>query len=790
MSTSDAAIRKAILATLPTNGEKIGNLALLAALKTIIEGVAKEDYCRVRDALLAEGFLVKGKGRGGSVSRADPNRLVQTSKEAKRTARKTKTPKAGGRDTLAYQHTDEAVQRPDVGMEVQFSHHKPSKTYRYDSSIAPELNWDESGERAFVEWLLALVSKVAEKGEDTVFANPKVWRDTGESFTSLLQCVVRLRSFTQPFLNWSGKAEHQMVTVPTLPLFVHERHSAQVILETLKSHRAREASLSLFSDSDLDITDKLDAYQHKGPWVNRLILGDSLQVMNSLLEYEGMGEQVQMIYFDPPYGIKFGSNFQPFVRKTTVKHGADDAMIREPEMVKAYRDTWELGLHSYLTYLRDRLALARNVLKTEGSIFVQISDDNVHHVKELMDEIFGPENFVALISFRTKIPLNPKHLAKTADYIVWYAKDKSRLYFHRLYLDRDFGGGTAYTRLEEANGTHRPMTKEEKRSPETIPKDAKPYKLVDLTASGYTESCHFEFTLEGKTYRPPKESNSWKTNQKGMEQLIAVGRIIVPDKGSKPSYKCYYSDYPVIEITSQWEDTAVSTGKIYAVQTAAKVIERCVHMTTEPGDLIMDITCGSATSPFVAEKWGRRWIAIDTSRVPIALARQRLLTEKFPWWKLKDPSKGPAGGFVYERKFNKKGRDVGGLVPHITLGDIANDVESPLITRVDKPEEDKKITRVCGPFTVEATIQPAMDILEDNQPYAVPQPTRDSRIYLDRMIDVLRQSKTLHLPSNEKLTLDSVRPLANCEYLHAGGGGGQRRGTDHCYCFRASGWLN
>ena len=289
----------------------------------------------------------------------------------------------------AYKHSQETVQRPDVGVEAQFSNKKTPKTYRYDSSLAPELSWDESAERAFAEWLLALVADAAEKGESAVFATPQVWQGNGESFTSLSQSVARLRSLTKPFLNWTGKAERQQVTVPTLPLFVHERHSTQAIIETLKSHKALGTNFDLFGDAGLDVADKLDAYDHKGPWTNRLILGDSLQIMNSLLEYEGMGGQAQMIYFDPPYGVKFGSNFQPFVRKRDVKHGQDGEMIREPEMVKAYRDTWELGLHSYLTYLRDRLTLAHDLMSPSASIFVQISDDNLHHVREVMDEVFG-----------------------------------------------------------------------------------------------------------------------------------------------------------------------------------------------------------------------------------------------------------------------------------------------------------------------------------------------------------------------------------------------------------------
>ena len=300
-------------------------------------------------------------------------------------------------ETSIYKHGKEAVQRPDVGVEAQFSNKKQPKTYRYDSSLAPELVWDESGERDFAEWLLNLIAVATERGDGKQFSNMETWAGTGETFTSVAQCVSRLQSLTKPFLNWTGKAERQQVTVPTLPLFVHERHSTQAILDTLKAHKARGTNLDLFGDLDLDVADKLDAYQHKGPWTNRLILGDSLQVMNSLLEYEGMGGQVQMVYFDPPYGVKFGSNFQPFVRKNRVTHGSDDEMIREPEMVKAYRDTWELGLHSYLTYLRDRVTLARELLTDTGSIFVQISDDNVHHVREVLDEVFpGGSGMTAL----------------------------------------------------------------------------------------------------------------------------------------------------------------------------------------------------------------------------------------------------------------------------------------------------------------------------------------------------------------------------------------------------------
>jgi adenine-specific DNA-methyltransferase len=248
-----------------------------------------------------------------------------------------------GQQSSTYKHDQEAVQRPDVGVQPEFEARKPPKKYRYDSSLAPELCWDENAEREMAEWLLGLITDAAQQGEKAVFSEPQQWKGTDETFSSIAECVHRLKSLTRPFLNWTGKAERQQISVPTIPLFVHERHSTQAILDTLTAYKASGTNLELFGDPGLDVADKLDAYEHTGPWTNRMILGDSLQVMNSLLEYEGLGGQVQMIYMDPPYGVKFGSNFQPFVRKRDVKHGKDEEMIREPEMVKAYRDTWELG---------------------------------------------------------------------------------------------------------------------------------------------------------------------------------------------------------------------------------------------------------------------------------------------------------------------------------------------------------------------------------------------------------------------------------------------------------------
>jgi adenine-specific DNA-methyltransferase len=666
-----------------------------------------------------------------------------------------------------YKHPVEAVQRPDVGVEAQFPNKKAPKTYRYDSSLPPELCWDEGAERAFAEWLLNLVAEAAEKGETVVFPTPQVWKGTDERFSSISQCSARLRSLTKPFLNWTGKAERQQINVPTLPLFVHERHSTQAILETLKSHKAKGTNLDLFGDIELDVADKLDAYAHKGPWTNRLVLGDSLQVMNSLLEYEGMGGQIEMIYFDPPYGVKFGSNFQPFVRKNSVKHGADDEMIREPEMVKAYRDTWELGLHSYLTYLRDRLLLARELLTASGSIFIQISDDNLHHVREVLDEVF-PGGFVSQISFQTTSGFESSTLPTVGDFLLWYAKDKERVRYNKVFQPQPVepGKGNARWVLLE-DGSYRGVKASEARGEEELPKGARLYKPDNIQSQG-SASGPQPFEFQGKTYSPGGNSH-WKANYPaGMEKLAKAGRIHVAKNSIQ--YIRYADDFPFQQIGNIWTDTATGSftdEKVYVVQTGVKVIERCLQMVTEPGDLVLDITCGSGTTAYVAEQWGRRWITCDTSRVPIALARQRLLTSTFPWYKLKNPSEGPAGGFVYERKRNKKGEETGGLVPRITLRSIANDEDPKLEVLVDRAEVNDKITRVCGTFTVEATIQAAMSLQEDATAPQQPINPENPRAFLDRMIEVLRQSKTLQLPGNLSLGLEAVRPLADREYLHA-----------------------
>ncbi len=721
-----------------------------------------------------------------------------------------------GQQSGNYKHNQEAVQRPDAGIQPEFNGRKPPKSYRYDSSLAPELCWDENAEREFAEWLLNLITEAAEQGEAEIFKQPQIWQGTEEKFSSIRECVARLKSLTQPFLNWAGKAERRDIKVPAIPLFVHERHSTQAILKTLESYRAAGTQLDLFGDPELDISDMLDAYEHKGPWTNRLIQGDSLQVMNSLLEYEGLGGQVQMIYMDPPYGVKFGSNFQPFVRKRDVKHGKDEEMIREPEMVKAYRDTWELGLHSYLTYLRDRLLLARELLIESGSVFVQISIDNFHHVREIMDEVFEASNFISFITYSTTGGFPSKTLSRSGDYILWYSKNKEKIRYNQIYTKKESPIGdtkSKYDQVELPDGVRRALTNEEKNGDITLPQGAKIYTLNGLTSQGSANKPQ-PLEYNGEKYFPGSNAH-WKANYpEGMERIKKANRI--QKANTTIRYIRYLDDFCVQPIHNIWANIggsvqSRSNPKLYAVQTGSSLIERCLLMVTDPGDLVMDPTCGSGTTAYIAEQWGRRWITCDTSRVPLALARQRLLTATFPWYELKEPLRGPSGGFIYKRKHNKKGEEVGGLVPRITLKSIANNEEPDMVTLVDKPEINNKITRVCGTFTVEATIQgaqsiedyPHTNIVDESSvkpspegegwvrgnetmgknlfesPHPGPLPGGEGvkesavynnpRAYLDRMIEVLRQSLTLRLPGNKSLQFDNVRPLAatDHEYLHA-----------------------
>jgi adenine-specific DNA-methyltransferase len=674
-----------------------------------------------------------------------------------------------GESAAQYIHPDLAVQRPDAGVQDQFQIKKQPKIYRYDSSLDPALSWDEQRERDLGEWLLGLVMRVAKEGEHIAFAEPQMWMGGGVRVSSLTEAAQMLQQIGKPFLNWAGKAERNEIRVPTTPLFVHERHSTKAILDGIRHRKARGQTLDLFGDAAMDVRENLEAYEHKGPWQNRMILGDSLAVMNSLLEFEGMGGQVQMIYMDPPYGVKFGSNFQPFVRKRDVKHGGDDDMTREPEMVKAYRDTWELGAHSYLTYLRDRLLVARELLNESGSIFLQIADENIHYVRSILDEVFGQSNFSAQIAFKASDPLGQKGLARVYDYIVWYAKDSSRQKYRPLFRPRDISADREYRFLDDPTRTdgYRSLAQEEVDGLDNV---SGLFRRRNLTSSGFTASCTFPFELEGTRFSP-SGGKSWSTNEAGIERLKKMGRLFV--LGKDPYFKSYQTDFPWQQFENCWTDKPAAKAKLYVVQTAEKFVERCMLMCTDPGDLVLDPTCGSGTSAAVAEQWGRRWITIDTSRVPLALARQRLLTGTFPYYELKQRQSGPAGGFVYQRKQNRKGEEIGGLVPHITLKSIANDEAPAMEVLVDRPEQVANVTRVAGPFVVEATVAPVHASLGDDCENVAAH--NDIASHIQRMTEVLRQSKTLRLPGNRELQLSGVRRTVSTEYLHAEAMDGDKR---------------
>jgi len=679
---------------------------------------------------------------------------------------------AAAEGAAQYRHLVDAIQRPDAGVQDQFQARKPPRTYRYDSSLDPALSWDEQRERGLGEWLLGLVVRAAQEGEAAVFGEAQEWKGGGVRVASLADAARTLQQISKPFLDWAGKAERHEIRVPTAPLFVHERHSTKAILDGIRHRKARGQTLDLFGDAGMDIRENLEAYEHKGPWQNRMILGDSLSVMNSLLEFEGMAGQVQMIYIDPPYGVKFGSNFQPFVRKRDVKHGGDEDMTREPEMVKAYRDTWEMGLHSYLTYLRDRLIVAKELLHESGSVFLQISDENLHHVREVADEIFGAENLCGIIPFKKTSGQASTLIAGVCDFLIWYGRNKSRAKYRQLYsmLGEDVSDDS-YDCIELADGGWRRLTAAERRGDEQMPTGRR-FRTANLTSQGWSEEGSKPYKFEGKTYAPSKNTH-WKPGSKGLPALENAGRLV--GVGNTLAYRRFIDDFPVVALNNLWIDTVESTfvaKKLYTVQTSAKVIQRCMLMCTDPGDLVLDPTCGSATTAYVAEQWGRRWITIDTSRVPIALARQRLLTATFPYFELKSPQSGPVGGFAYQRKQNRKGEEIGGLVRHVTLKSVANSEPPAMEVLVDRPEEVVGITRVSGPFVVEATIAPVQPVNTADDAEAA---SGDIATHIQRMTEVLRQAKTLHLPGNRELTLAGVRRTVDTEYLHAEAKEGDKR---------------
>lgn len=554
-----------------------------------------------------------------------------------------------------------------------------------------------------------------------------------------------------PQLFWAGKAEHTTFEVDTVSLHVHESIEPKTIIEAVRRKKLRQKDImSFFSspDQNLPFRDAIEFYRHQKGWSNRLIAGDSLLVMNSLLEREGFHGKVQMIYIDPPYGIKYGSNFQPFVNKRNVKDGKDEDLTQEPEMIKAYRDTWELGIHSYLTYLRDRLLLARDLLSEYGSIFVQISDVNVHLVRDLMDEIFDKKNFISQIVFtKTRSLVSSDFITTIADFILWYAKDRSKAKekMRKLYTPRV--GKELASHYEDENGKIYAKSKGEKLLLDNPDLKLRPFKSDDLIRQA---NPSFKVEFKGKTYE-----GKYRTNPEGMKRLIENNRIIATK--SQLRYKFFLDDFPVSPLNQLWSDTIGASKKILVVQTNTKIVERCLLMTTDPGDLVLDPTCGSGTTAYVAEQWGRRWITCDTSRVCITLSRQRLMTALFDYYELAYPNEGVIGGFKYKS------------VPHITLKSITTDEPGEREDLYDQPYIDKTKARVTGPFTVEAVPAPFV------KPISEIKQTMEADESVVREGETFRQSqwraelfKTgLRGRNGQKIEFTRIEAIPGTQWLHA-----------------------
>ncbi|AQZ68579.1 Possible DNA methylase [[Actinomadura] parvosata subsp. kistnae] len=604
-----------------------------------------------------------------------------------------------------------------------------------------------------------------------------------------------------PQLVWKGKdaQDSEDLVVDAPPIYIQEKIDPRVLIENLRRTAERpedEPELTLFDTFDgLEGFEAVEYYKHQANWSNRMILGDSLQVMGSLVEKENLRGKVQMIYIDPPYGIKFGSNFQPSMQHNKVRDGKPEDVTREVEQIKAFRDTWKHGIGSYLTYLRDRFIIARDLLTESGSVFVQIGDENVHLVRSLLDEIFGNENFASLITFKTtsgagSFAGGTNVLAGVTNYILWYAKKLENVKYRQLFQSKGLSGpgASGYSFVELPDGQRIRI------SSSGQPPEGRVFTADNLTSqtTRVGQTTVFPVEVDGVTYSPNK--GGWKTNRIGMERLKAANRLI--GLGKTLRYVRYLDDFPAFPYNNSWDDTTTAgfgDPKIYVVQTNTKVIERCLLMTTDPGDLVLDPTCGAGTTAYSAEQWGRRWITIDTSRVALALARQRLMSALYPYYLLADSREGQLReakisghppisggvdndirrGFVYKR------------IPHIGLKSIANNPDlEPGMTReqinaaikrhseqellYDQPYEDKSKLRVSGPFTVESlaphkTIAAA--VLSRTEQAAT---EADASSFEQSILDNLAKAGVQNGRKNERLEFESLIPFAG-ELINAEG---------------------
>ena len=628
-----------------------------------------------------------------------------------------------------------------------------------------------------------------------------------------------------PQLVWKGKDEQDAspLGIHAVPIYAQEHIQPEAIIQMLRKKTKADSGQAelLFEEfSGLQLEERVEFYQHEQNWNNRLILGDSLLVMNSLSEKEALKSRVQTIYFDPPYGIKFGSNWQVSTRKPNVGDTKTEDVTRQPEQIRAFRDTWELGIHSYLAYLRDRLTVAHELLTDSGSIFLQISDENVHLVRCLMDEVFGSENFVSTITWARANMTSATGLASISDYLLWYAKDKEQMKYNQLWMEWDERTPDPllrrYTQVELPDKTRRGMTRTEREKPWLLPEGSR--RFLELSVSSQTRSnTTSEYEFEGQTYMPPG-NRGWSTSQEGLNRMAKQRRLV----GKKRAlyYIRYATDAIGRPITNIWTDTAGSRERSYVVETQPKVIQRCILMTSDPGDLVLDPTCGSGTTAYVAEQWGRRWITVDTSRVALALARTRLMSAVYPYYQLQD-DEDIKEGFVYK------------TAPHISLSDMANNLEiddihadyAPRLDEIreqlnrdldadweewevpqesdsswgaetqrlhrewlslkrerqvdmdastarratnetlyDGPREERHRTRVTGPFTVES-LSPHR-IQEESEGLITARASSDD--YHTHIVAHLKTAGVQNRVKAQRLTFDWLSPFPG-EYLHAEG---------------------
>ena len=604
-----------------------------------------------------------------------------------------------------------------------------------------------------------------------------------------------------PQLVWKGKDEQDSkdLAVPAVPVYIQEKIQPQAVIENVRAEAKKdkpEEQTSLFADfNGIQFEDLIDFYRHEQNWSNRMILGDSLLVMTSLAEKEGLKGKVQMIYFDPPYGIKFGSNWQVSTRKRDVKDSKAEDATRQPEQIKAFRDTWKLGIHSYLAYLRDRLVMARELLTETGSCFVQIGDENVHLVRSLLDEVFGSDNFCSQIVYVTTSTQGSDLLPTVNDNILWYAKDRQIVKNRNLYDEKTIGGigSSGYNFIELPDGTQRRATAEEVEGTSPLPQSAKVFAASDLTSSHYSLSEAIE--VEGKKFTPGHRY--WSTSTEGMIKLRSAKRLLVV--GNSLRFKRYFNDFSVFPRTNVWTDTGVagftSDRKVYVVQTNQKVIDRCLLMSTDPGDLVLDPTCGGGTTAYVAEQWGRRWITIDTSRVALALARTRLMAAKYPYYYLADSPDGVKKDAEVTGKLPPDYKTTGDIkkgfvykrVPHVTLKSIANnpdikegmkrdEIDAAIArhaeteTLYDQPYEDNKRIRVTGPFTVESLSPHRVLTTDEERPATekAAQKAPGAGQFETMILDNLKKAGVQNTVKDERLKFDRLEPYAG-EWLHFAG---------------------